>query len=44
MNLREALECLDDYFTGLDGLLQKLEERKSQRDPRFDPSSRHHHL
>jgi hypothetical protein len=39
MTLREALECLDDYFTGLDGLLQKLEERKSQRDARFDPSS-----
>lgn len=39
MTIREALECLDDYFTSLDGLLQKFEERKSQRDAGFDPSS-----
>ena len=44
ITLREALECLDDYFTGVDGLLQRLQERKSQKDARFDPWSLHHHL
>ncbi len=41
MTSGEALECPDDYFTGLDGLLQKLEERKSQKHTRFDPSQSH---
>ena len=35
LTISEAIDCLDDYFTGLEALLRKHQEAKEHKQPKY---------